>query len=96
MHVLALDLRLRFRQVQTLKEKRSVIRPIIDRLPRLGVAVSEVGDLDVVQRSRLGVVAVSGSVRQAEEIIDEAERLVWSRPDLEVLSAERTWMEIDR
>lgn len=96
MHVLALDLQLRFRQVQTLKEKRSVIRPIIDRLPRLGVAVSEVGDLDVVQSSRLGVVAVSGSVRQAEEIIDEAERLVWSRPDLEVLGAERTWMEIDR
>lgn len=95
MHVLALDVRLRFRQVQSLKEKRSVIRPIIDRVPRLGVAVSEVADHDVLQSARLGMVAVSGSVRQVEELIDEAERLVWSRSDLEVVSADRTWMELE-
>ena len=95
MHVLALELRLRFPQVQTLKEKRSMVRPIIDRLPRLGVSVAEVDDQDVLQSCRLGVVMVSGSARQATETIDEAERLVWSRPDVEVVSAERTWMELD-
>jgi len=73
-----------------------MVRPILDRLPRLGVSVAEVGDNDVLQSSDIGVVVVSGSARQATEIIDEAERLVWSRPDLEVLSAERTWMELDR
>ncbi len=95
MHVLALDLRLRFRHAQSLKEKRSVIRPIIDRIPRLGAVVSEVDDHDVLQNARLGVVTVSGSARQAGEVMDEVERLVWSRPDLEVVSAERTWMEIE-
>lgn len=95
MHVLALDLWLRFRHVQSLKEKRSVIRPIIDRIPRLGAVVAEVADHDVLQQSRLGVVTVSGSPRHAGEIMDEVERLVWSRADLEVISAERTWMEID-
>lgn len=95
MHVLALDLRLRVRQARTLKEKRSAIRPIVDRLPRLGVAVSEVGHHDALQTARLGVVSVSGSSRQAEEIIDEAERVVWSRSDVEVLSADRTWMELE-
>ncbi len=72
-----------------------MIRPIIDRVPKLGASVSEVSDHDVLQRSRLGVVTVSGSARQAGEIMDEVERLVWSRPDLEVVSAERTWMEMD-
>ena len=94
--MLSLELHLRFPQVQTLKEKRSMVRPILDRLPRLGVSVAEVGDNDVLQVGHIGVVVVSGSARQATEVIDEAERLVWSRPDLEVVSAERTWMEIDR
>ena len=72
-----------------------MIRPIVDRLPRLGVSVSEIGDQDVLQIARIGVVTVSGSARQAVETIDEAERLVWQRSDLDVLSAERTWMELD-
>ncbi len=72
-----------------------MVRPIIDRLPKLGVSVSEVADNDVLQSARLGVVVVSGTPRQATEIMDEAERLVWSRPDLEVVAADRTWMELE-
>ncbi len=96
MHVLALDLRLRLRHVQSLKEKRSLVRPLIDRLPKLGVSVAEVGDQDVLGAAQLGVVVVSGSAREATKVIDEAERLVWTRADIEVVSADRTWMEIDR
>lgn len=72
-----------------------MVNPIIDRLPRMGVSVSEVGDLDDHQLSTIGVVTVSGSARTAEGTIDAAERLVWSRPGLEVLDARRTWMEFD-
>ena len=97
MHVLALDLRLRLPHADSLKAKRSVIRPITERLPnKLGVAVAEVEDQNEHRFSRLAVVAVSGSARQTTELIDEAERFVWSRPDLEVLDADRTWMEVDR
>ena len=95
MHVLALELRLRFPHAQSLKEKRSMVNPIVDRLPRMGVAVSEVGDLDEHQLATIGVVTVSGSARNAEETIDAAERLVWSRPGLEVLDAKRSWMEFE-
>ena len=95
MHVLALEMRLRFPQAQTLKEKRSMVNPIVDRLPRLGVSVSEVGDLDEHKLATIGVVTVSGSARTAEETIDAAERLVWGRPGLEVLDAQRSWMEFD-
>lgn len=73
-----------------------MVNPIVDRLPRIGVSVSEVGDLEEHQLATIGVVTVSGSARQAEETIDAAERLVWSRPDLEVLDAHRSWMEFDQ
>ena len=63
---------------------------------KVGVAVAEVDDQDDHRFSRIAVVAVSGSPRQTTEVIDEAERFVWSRPDLEIVSAERTWMEVDR
>ncbi len=95
MHVLALEMRLRFPHAQTLKEKRSMVNAIVDRLPRLGVSVSEVGDLDEHKLATIGVVTVSGSARTAEETIDAAERLVWGRPDLEVLDAQRSWMEFE-
>ena len=97
MHVLALDLRLRLPHADSLKAKRSVIRPITERLPnKLGVAVAEVENQNEHRFSRIAIVAVSGSARQTTELIDEAERFVWSRPDLEVLDANRTWMEVDR
>jgi len=96
MHVLALEIRLRFPHAQSLKEKRSVLNSVLDRLPRLGVSVSEVGDQDLHDLGRIGIVTVSGSARQAEEVIDEAERVVWGRPGLEVLSGERVWLEVDR
>jgi len=73
-----------------------MVRPLIDRLPRLGVSVAEVGDQDDPKLAQLGLAVVSGSARQAEQVIDEAERLVWGRPDLEVVAAERTWLELDR
>ena len=96
MHVLALDLDLRLPQARSLKAKRSVIRPITDGLPRrCGVTVAEVEFQDESNRSRIGVVTVSGSARQAELTIDAAERFVWSQDDLDVVKAERTWMELD-
>lgn len=96
MQVLGLDLRLRLQQAQSLKEKRSVIRPIIDRLGNLGVSVAEVGFNDSLKDACIGVAVVAATPRQATEVMDEAERIVWSLPGFEVVSAERTWMEIDQ
>lgn len=95
MAALALDLHLP--QCRSLKQKRSVLRPIVDGVDhRFPVAIAEVDHQDQWQRAGLGVAAISGSPRQVEQILDDVERFVWSRPDVEVSSAERTWMEIDR
>ena len=97
MHVQALSMDLHLPHCRSLKDKRSALRPIIDGVDhRFPVAVAEVDHQDRWQRARIGVAAVSGSARQVVEIIDEVERFVWSRPDIEVGAVERSWLEIDR
>ena len=96
MHVLAVELRFRIPQSQSLKEKRSVLNSLMDRLGRLGVSVAEIADPEDHQLATLGVATVSGSVHVAESNIDEVVRMVWSRPEVEVLDEIRTWMELDQ
>ncbi len=96
MHVLALELDLHFPACQSLKEKRAVLRPVLDGLRnRHPVAAAEVDHQDLWQRAVVGIAAVSSAPGHASEIIDEAERFVWSFPELEVLGTARRWLEDD-
>jgi len=96
MHVLALELDLHVPASRSLKQKRAVIRPVIDGIRhRYPVAVAETGHHDTWQRAGVGVAAVSASVSHAETLIDDVERFVWSFTDLEVVNAARRWMEND-
>lgn len=81
-------------QVHSLKEKRAVIRPIIDGARhRFHVAAAEVDVQDKWQRAVLGMAAVAGTAGHVENVLDAVERFVWSFPEVEVLGAERTWAE---
>ena len=92
MHVAWLTLDLHLPDVHSLKEKRSVVRPILDGAHRrYSVAAAEVGHQDSWQRAVLGMAAVSASPAHAREVLDAVERFVWSFPEVEVLSAERGW-----
>lgn len=96
MHVLALRLDLHLPRSRSLKERRSILRPVLEGARnRYSVAVAEVAHQDTWQRAALGFVAVSSSVRHVEEMIDEVERFVWSFPDLEVVDSRRAWLEMD-
>ena len=78
----------------TLKQKRAVIRPIIEGSQRrFRVAAAEVGQLDKWQRADIGVAAVAGGHSHLVDVLDQVERFVWSFPEIEVLSQHRTWME---
>ena len=78
----------------SLKEKRAVIRPIVDGARnRYRVASAEGGAPDVWQRAILGIAAVGATVGHVEEVLDEVERFVWSFPEVEVVSCDRTWTE---
>jgi uncharacterized protein YlxP (DUF503 family) len=94
MFVLSLEVDLRLPMARSLKDKRMVVRSIVDGARhRYRVAAAEVGGLDHWQRAELGFVTVAGSERHAVEVIDEVDRFIWSRPEIEVLSMERRWSE---
>ncbi len=76
--------------VHSLKEKRSVVRPVVAELRRrYSVAAAEVGDADLHRRVQVGVAAVAGDAQQVTEVLDACERLIAGRPEVELLSVRR-------
>ncbi len=74
--------------VQSLKEKRSVIRPLLAEIKRrYDVSVAEVGYHDQYRRSQVGSGLVAADRAHLVEVLDAVERLVAGRPEIELLSA---------
>ena len=74
--------------VQSLKEKRSVIRPLLAEIRRrFDVSVAEVGDHDQYRRSQVGAGLVAAGRAHLIEVLDAVERFVAARPEFELLSA---------
>jgi uncharacterized protein YlxP (DUF503 family) len=95
-YVVALEVDIRVLDARSLKDKRQVVKSLVEGARRrFGVAAAEVGAQDSWQRARLGFAVVSSSARQAELVLDEVDRFVWSRGGVEVVTAERTWLESD-
>lgn len=61
----------------------------------MDVSVAEVDHQDLHQQCGIGVSLVGPHVGVLEGVADQIERFVWSRPDVEVASVERRWMEMD-
>lgn len=94
MFVAAVRFELYIPDCHTLKQKRSVVRPMVDGLRRRhGVASAEVGQLDKWQRADIGVAVVAGTYTHVGEVLDEVERFVWSFPEVQVLGSHKTWLE---
>jgi uncharacterized protein YlxP (DUF503 family) len=80
----------------SLKQKRSVVKPIVDGVRRrFQVASAEVGELDKWQRADIGIAVVAGSESHVLEVLGEVERFVWSFPEVQVLASYRSWLEED-
>ena len=90
----ALEIELRIPLGDSLKAKRSVIRPILDGAHRrFGVASAEVDRHDEWDAAVLGFAAVAGSARHVDEVLDKVDRFVWSFPEIEVVHTERWWVD---
>ena len=95
-HACVLSIDLRIPDSGSLKAKRSIVKHLVESCrSRFGVAAAEVGFQDRWQRCELGFAAVSGTPDQVESVLDSVERFVWTHPQIEVLSASRTWVEAD-
>lgn len=97
MYVGTLTLDLLLGDVRSLKQKRSVVRPLVAELRRrYDVAAAEAGHLDLYRRSLIGVATVSADSAHCIEVLDACERLVAGHPELDLLSArQRVYNEME-
>lgn len=93
MWVGALEFDLLLGDVHSLKEKRSLVRPLIaDVRRRFDLSVAEVDHLELHRRAGGGVAAVSPDRAHLVDVLDAVERLVAFRPEIELLSVRRTFL----
>jgi uncharacterized protein YlxP (DUF503 family) len=70
----SLEVHLRLEGCRSLKDKRSVLRPVIERLRRdLHLSVAEVADNDLWNVATIGVACVGTSRAQVELVLERAE-----------------------
>jgi uncharacterized protein YlxP (DUF503 family) len=89
MWVGSLEFDLLLGDVHSLKEKRSVVRPLIADVRKFQVSVAEVEHLELHRRAGIGVAVVSADRSHLVEMLDSVERLVAFRPETELLSVRR-------
>ena len=90
MWVGSVELDLLLGDVHSLKEKRSLVRPLVAELRRrFEVSAAEVDHLDLHRRASIGVALVSSDQHHLTEVLDAVERLTAYRPEVELLSARR-------
>ncbi len=76
--------------VHSLKQKRSVLRPVIAELRRrFAVSAAETGAQELHRRASVGIAVVSADRGHIVDVLDAAERLVADRPEMELLSTRR-------
>ena len=96
MWVGSLEFDLLLGDVHSLKEKRSVVRPLVAETRRtFAVSVAEVDHLDLHRRAGIGVVAVAAERDHLVEVLDTVERHVAYHPEIELLSARRVLRSSD-
>jgi uncharacterized protein YlxP (DUF503 family) len=96
MHVAAMEIELHLPDSGSLKEKRSVVRHLLETARRrFGVSGSEVDHHDLHQRAALGFAFVAPTAGRVEEMLDHVERFIWSDPRVTVLSSARHWLDLD-
>ena len=82
--------------VHSLKEKRSVLRPVIAEVhKRFDVSVAEVGLQDLHRRAIVGASLVAADRAHLVDVLDAVENYLAYRPGIDLLSARRRMVTSD-
>ena len=96
MHAAVLTVEIHLAESRSLKQKRSVVRHLLDTARRrYSVAAAEVDYQDLWQRSALAFAAVAQDAGHVEDVLESVERFVWSHPEFDVIGVERHWIDTE-
>lgn len=89
MRVLNLKITLRASWVHSLKEKRMVVKSIVQRLKnKFNVSVGEVDEQDIHQIIVIGISAVCGDQKQVDSTLENLINFVEENTDAEIINIE--------
>jgi uncharacterized protein YlxP (DUF503 family) len=89
MHVISLRVRVEITSSLTLKDKRHVVRSLLDRIrSRFNVSAAEVGENDSVRYAELAVAAVANARPFLDGVISKVVDLIESEPRAVLLEQE--------
>jgi uncharacterized protein len=92
-HAVAYEMEIRIPGSHSLKDRRQVVRSLLAVVrERFHVSAAEVGGQDTWQRATPGFAIVASDARLAEATVDEIDRYIWSRPEIEVLDCTTHWL----
>ena len=84
-----LQVRIHLGEAASLKDKRQVVKSILDRVRhRFSVEAAEVDDLDLHQTAVLGFAAVSNTVHHARQVVTNVLEFVRGHPVATVIDHE--------
>ncbi|MCX6471305.1 DUF503 domain-containing protein [Williamsia herbipolensis] len=82
--------------VHSLKQKRSLVRPMVTEMHRkFGVSVAEVDHLDLHRRAGIGASIVAADRTHVTDVVDRLERHGASRPEVHLVSVRRRIIRAD-
>lgn len=93
MHLLGIEVTLHLYSVQSLKEKRRIIRSILDRSHhKYKVTNAEVNYMDNLSRAGLGFAIISNDSQTAEKILQKVINLIDQLSEVEIIEID--WVEL--
>ena len=94
MHAAALRLELRIPVVRSLKEKRRILKALLNQLDStFPISVAEVGFHNEWRRATVGAALVGAQAGHLERVIHSVQRAVSEHPDVELLEMGFSYLE---
>ncbi len=94
MHAAAVRFDLRIEGARSLKEKRSVVKPLLEALRRrFNVSATEVDFHDMAGRAAIGIAIVSSESFPISKTARQVERFIMSYPEVEIIASEMSYMD---
>lgn len=82
--------------VHSLKQKRSVVRPIVSEMTRkFAVSAAETDHLELHRRAGIGASVIAADQRHVTDVIDRLERFGAGRPEVHLVSVRRRILRSD-
>ena len=93
-HAVAYEVEIRIPESRSLKDRRHIVRSLLDGARhRFSVSAAEVGGQATWQRATLGFAVVASEAHIAEELVDQIERFLWSRIEIEIVDSSVRWLD---